>query len=61
MAVIRKIGIVSNPWCQGGCPIEIPGDVNESGSLTAADIIYMVGYVFKTGPEPLPVPEAGGE
>jgi hypothetical protein len=32
----------------------LAGDVNESGALTAADIIYLVGYVFKSGPPPEP-------
>lgn len=36
------------------CAIEITGDVNLSGTLTAADIIVMVNYVFKSGPSPLP-------
>jgi len=35
------------------------GDVNASGDVTSADIIYMVGHVFKGGPEPVPVPAAG--
>lgn len=30
----------------------LPGDVNADGVMTAADIIYMVGYVFKGGPPP---------
>jgi hypothetical protein len=37
----------------------ITGDPNLDGSITAADIIYMVNYVFKGGPEPLPVAAAG--
>ena len=37
----------------------VPGDVNVSGAITSADIIYMVNHVFKGGPAPLPVPEAG--
>jgi hypothetical protein len=28
--------------------------VNESGAITAADVIVMVGYVFKGGPPPDP-------
>ena len=30
------------------------GDVNQSGTITSADIIYTVNYVFKGGPSPLP-------
>jgi len=36
-----------------------PGDVDTSGSVTSADIIYLVNHVFKGGPEPLPVAESG--
>lgn len=36
------------------CPIVVPGDVNVSGAVSSADIIYTVGYTFKGGPEPLP-------
>ena len=36
------------------CPVLQTGDVNLSGALTSADIIYMVGFVFKSGSEPLP-------
>jgi hypothetical protein len=35
------------------------GDVNNSGSITSADIIYLVGYVFKGGPPPFPVVSEG--
>jgi hypothetical protein len=35
------------------------GDVNVSGAITAADIIYLVGYVFKSGPAPVPCAAAG--
>ncbi len=42
------------------CPIEITGDVNVNGTITSADIIYLVGYVFKSGPTPLPC-EASGD
>lgn len=40
-------------------PVCVPGDVNVSGAITSADIIYLVGHVFKGGPAPLPVPESG--
>ena len=38
----------------GLCPITLTGDVNLSGSLTSADIIAMVNFVFKGGAPPLP-------
>lgn len=36
------------------CPITLTGDVDTSGTITAADIIYMVNYVFKAGEAPRP-------
>jgi hypothetical protein len=33
----------------------IRGDVNRSGSITSSDIIYLVNYVFKAGPLPVPL------
>jgi len=41
------------------CPITLTGDINLSGTITSADIIAMVGYVFKSGAEPLPCVAAG--
>jgi len=41
------------------CPVTMTGDVNVTGDITTADIIYLVGYVFKGGPAPLPVEGAG--
>jgi hypothetical protein len=35
------------------------GDANEDSAITAADIIYMVNYTFKSGPAPLPMAEVG--
>lgn len=35
------------------------GDVNTSGSITSADVIFLVNYVFKSGLEPLPVVQSG--
>ena len=43
---------------QGGVQF-MRGDVNESGGITAADIVYLVNTVFKAGPNPVPVPAAG--
>ena len=36
------------------CLIDVAGDVNLSGALTSADVIFLVGYVFKSGNAPLP-------
>lgn len=38
----------------GGCLIEVDGDSNGSGTITAGDIIYLVNKVLKSGPDPLP-------
>ena len=35
------------------------GDVDESGAITSADIIYLVNTVFKRGPDPLPEWQSG--
>ena len=36
------------------CAISVTGDVNDDDLLTAADVIHMVNYVFKGGPDPEP-------
>ena len=36
------------------CTVPVNGDVNADGMLTAADIVYLVGYNFKGGPDPQP-------
>jgi len=41
------------------CPIDVTGDVNADQVLTSADIIYLVGFVFKSGAAPLPIELAG--
>lgn len=41
------------------CPIALTGDVNEDGILSAADIIYLVNYVFKAGSVPQPIELSG--
>ena len=33
--------------------------MNANGTITSADIIYLVNHVFKGGEPPLPVPAAG--
>lgn len=43
---------------QGGTPF-FRGDVNVSGTITAADIVYVVNFVFKAGAAPLPVTASG--
>jgi hypothetical protein len=41
------------------CPIAMTGDVNESGAVNSADIIFLVNYVFKGGGDPQPIVLAG--
>jgi len=43
----------------GGTAPGADGDTNLDGVITSADIIYLVGYVFKGGPAPKPIPESG--
>jgi len=43
----------------GECPIALTGDVNLSTTLTSADIIYLVNFVFKGQAEPLPCAASG--
>jgi hypothetical protein len=44
----------------GTCPIALSGDVNLSTTLTSADIIFLVNFVFKGGAVPMPC-EANGD
>jgi hypothetical protein len=45
--------------CTPACPIMMTGDANENGSITSADIIHMVNFVFKGGTPPGPCEAAG--
>jgi hypothetical protein len=40
------------------CPVNV-GDMQANGNIDAADVIYLVAYVFRSGPAPLPRVEAG--
>jgi len=51
--------VITNSVLNTICPILVPGDLNSSGTSTSADIILLVNYVFKSGPEPEPAVEAG--
>jgi hypothetical protein len=42
----------------GACPITTPGDLNGTADVTGSDIIYVVNYVYKAGPDPQPCPAA---
>lgn len=43
----------------GSCPIVMPGDVTGDFNRTAADIVYLVNFVLKGGPTPIPCKAAG--
>ena len=36
------------------CIVEMTGDVNQSGEITSADIIYVLNYIFIVGPPAQP-------
>jgi hypothetical protein len=40
------------------CPV-LMGDVNQDGVVQSSDLIYMVNYIFKSGPEPIPIRAVG--
>ena len=40
------------------CPVRM-GDCNADGVVNSADIIWYVNYLFKSGPEPLPMRTVG--
>jgi hypothetical protein len=44
---------------EAACLVEMTGDVDTSGAITAADIIACVNYVFKGGAVPKPCEAAG--
>ncbi len=43
----------------GACVVSFTGDINESGMITASDIIALVNFVFRSGTEPAPCTAAG--
>jgi hypothetical protein len=40
----------------GGCPYAgiVKGDINASNTLDIADLTHLVGYMFRSGPDPVP-------
>ncbi len=52
--------VTLNPQTNGSCcnisnyDLYTPGDANGDERISLSDIIYLVNYVFKAGPEPLP-------
>jgi hypothetical protein len=43
----------------GTCQVVNTGDINGATGITSSDIIYLVNFVFKGGPAPLPCAAAG--
>ncbi|MDP2960810.1 MAG: dockerin type I domain-containing protein, partial [candidate division Zixibacteria bacterium] len=42
--------------------VELPflrGDVNADKKLTVSDVIYLINYLFKGGPAPMPIKTSG--
>jgi hypothetical protein len=58
-ATIEALRAVTHAPCQVSCLITLNGDQNNSNTVTSADIITLVGYVFKGGAAPLPCVAAG--
>jgi cysteine-rich repeat protein len=52
-------GCSSTCQIEGACNVTITGDVNNSGTITSADIIYLVNYVFKGQAPPMPCAASG--
>jgi hypothetical protein len=62
--VIQSDNAVNSPetvWVEVDmlCPVPITGDANHDGRLSQADVIYLVNYVLRGGPLPVPVWQAG--
>jgi hypothetical protein len=36
------------------CQVTLTGDVDESSTITSADVIYLINFIFKSGLEPVP-------
>ena len=57
--VVKRL-VNSNPQSDGACcdiseyELYTPGDANWDERITLPDIIYVINYVFKNGPEPVP-------
>ncbi len=51
--------IIRAELCCADCPVILTGDADTSGALTAADVIRLVNYVFKSGLPPEPCVAAG--
>lgn len=41
------------------CPVQLTGDIDQFGTISSSDIIYLVGYMFRGGPTPIPCAAVG--
>lgn len=41
------------------CPVQMTGDANADGLIQPPDLIYLVNYVLRAGPDPLPCAATG--
>lgn len=53
------IGAMSVACQTGACLVSITGDVNLTSTRSTSDIVYLVNYVFKGGPVPMPCLASG--
>lgn len=58
-AAIDEPGVYAAFTTEVPCTIGMTGDVNLSGTIVSSDIVYLVNYIFKAGPEPLPCAASG--
>ncbi len=59
-AVDVQSGYWNKRMALGGCDC-IPGDADNNGAINVLDIIYLIDYKFKSGPEPLPYAICSGD
>jgi hypothetical protein len=49
-------------WFSGGGPCDCePGEVNETPPINILDIVYLINYKYKEGPDPAPYPVCSGD
>ena len=54
LLAVQAFPTATNVSANSDCPVLLTGDANQTGSLTSADIIYIINYIFRQGAEPLP-------
>jgi hypothetical protein len=62
LAIVDAVSVSTIPEFVPGvitvlqCLVDLTGDVQEDGQIDIVDIVYLVSYLFRAGPAPLPVP-----